>query len=326
MRSSPDPQSPLPQRPFNLGRQLATWRTRRQLTAEAAQPQQQGQSRSQVDGVVRHGAALVADLPHLLALGRSMPTSVECLPATTPPTRHPPIAQAPTPSGVAARHLLSITTDDSDLEELEGDDEMEGASQPAGVSLRLEQPPRRVALPPPVPSAYFAGLPPALPPLPSPLESLLRERQRLESKLHALPPPLPPPVLLGAQCSPSTASTCESACDGGTCECDLYPDYSEAGLRDDRPQDTSHAQLKHQPARSHRVTPPSRHTLFFNSDFKGSASLPPASRSASPPDTVPHRSHHSSRRSRRRLTEDKKSGPALHLLCHCVCPSIMHPF
>jgi len=322
MRTAPDASPPVPQHPASLGRQMDTWRARRQMSIERDQSQQLGDARLPAEDVSRYGAALVADLPPLLAVSRITPTAVDCLPATTSSP------QPPTSVGGISRRLLSISFSDmsdsnvDDLEELEGDDEPDAdiGQHLGGVSEELKQPPRQFTLPPPVPSAYFSGLPPALPPLPSPLDSLLRERQRLESKLHALPPPLPPPVLLGAQCSPSTASSCASVCDGGTCECDLYPDYSESahGLRDDRPH--GNTQLAEREHLHQGVKPPARHTLFFNSDFKGSSSLPATSRAASPPDTAP-RHHRTARHLRRRLAEDKMTGPALHLLCHCACPS-----
>lgn len=206
-----------------------------------------------------------------------------------------------------ARRLLSI----------EADDEMDGAttvvvvdgvqagwrawsaqqSSPAESRVELPRSPVQLKLPPPLPSRTV--LPPALPPLPLPLNVL---QQRLGARSPSLPPPLP----MGKQCAPERHTAC--GCVGGTCECDLYPDYSHSmayastspmraptrtNSGDDGVGDDERA-----------VVPPLRALQFFNSNF-GSAS----------PSSTPKRAK------RGRSLKDHATAPSLQVLCYCRCPS-----
>ena len=380
-------------------RQLQAWRAKRGVDAEAADQASRWTPSTMVSTTIRaligalpatalprrpplsappqppspgHEHHLVASLPILVRLGsmlRQAAAAIECLPP--PPLHHlkpPPGWQPPSAHAQpAARHLLSVVSDDDedvDLDAFEDLDAEESVAKRAAAlspsaKAHLPLPPRRFSLPPPLPSAYFAGLPPALPPLPAPLSSLLVRPHakgassrhsaaprpsatpaRLEERLHALPPPLPPPGRIGAQCFPERASECAAACDGGTCECDLYPDYVEGqpaelgDLMDDLDEGWSLAADTH--GRPRHATPPARHTLFFNSNFRG-GSLPPSThrKHASPPDTAPrplsgHRDDHKAppRKTRRlgearadEATASRKSAPSLRLLCSCACPA-----
>merc|ERR1712216_224353 len=94
-------------------------------------------------------------------------------------------------------------------------------------------------------------------------------------------------------------------CAGGTCECDLYPDYSEhrshgvgssasGTSRDDSGGD----------ADEREVVPPLRALQFFNSNF-GSTWPPKSPRHAK----------------RGRALKERKSSPSLRVLCYCRCPA-----
>lgn len=134
-------------------------------------------------------------------------------------------------------------------------------------------------------------LPPALPPLPLPVKQL---RQRLAARGGSAAPSLPPPLPLGQQCLPDQHSSCD--CLDGRCECDLYPDYSEAQSRSSSAQRVSNDEGV--------IVPPLRRLQFFNSNFKSRQSQ---SGSMQHP-------------TRGRKLKDSRGGPSLRVLCFCRCP------
>ena len=186
--------------------------------------------------------------------------------------------------------------------ELDGD-EGESTSAPTPAAYSREQRLAALAalphvrehtLPPPLTSV----LPPALPPLPLPLKVL---RQRMGAT-GAIAPSLPPPLPMGKQCSPDQHTTC--GCAGGTCECDLYPDYSPRHAAPSSPRRLGPEVDEDDEERA--VVPPLRRLQFFNSNFK---SKRPHSTSST----------HSTKRSR--ALKEKRTGPSLQVLCFCRCPS-----
>lgn len=162
------------------------------------------------------------------------------------------------------------------------------ASEPSDTSTRKRSPNS---------PTQSTKLPPALPPLPLPLSLL---RQHLGSG-GAQSPSLPPPLALGKQCIPETSNSC--GCQGGQCECDLYPDYSSQrlSLATSSTPSADVSLVDEEKA----IVPPLRRLQFFNSEFK-------SSRHKS--NSKPSGSHY------RALREKGSDGPSLRVMCFCRCP------
>jgi len=198
--------------------------------------------------------------------------------------------------------VLAIDVDDAKDEEDE-EDEVAQRAEDAARRERLAALARSRGhtLPPPITSSV---LPPALPPLPLPLSVLQQRKGRagdLAPSLPALPrsPSLPPPLPMGRQCFPEQQNTC--SCKGGSCECDLYPDYSP---RHPAPSAPTRQESDWDDEVERAVVPPVRRLQFFNSNFKSKAPSPPAKRSR-----------------RGRAMKEQRTGPSLRVLCYCRCPS-----
>jgi len=195
------------------------------------------------------------------------------------------------------RSLLSTSNSVVTVEGREDDDPLERQQEPSWAEDAREQrfsalmalrKTARNPLPPPIRSV----LPPVLPPLPLPLKVL---RQNMAGNGVVNAPSLPPPLPLGKQCLPEQQSTC--ACSGGSCECDLYPDYSPASAPGRRPPENDEEE--------HAFVPPLRRLQFFNSNFKSGRQHTDAKHSAS----------------RSRELKEHRTGPLLRVLCYCRCPS-----
>jgi len=296
---------------------------------EGGQQQQQQQQQQQpqrrqaefaASGVVALDDAL-QELSMLLDAGishlrsRFVPPSPPLLPlapaAPVGETSTPQLVGPPHPSSrraVGSRSLL--TGAPALIAELQGDSEEERVGQITPLkrtdysreqrlaALTVAARKREFSLPPPLATSV---LPPALPPLPLPLNVL---RQRMGAKGGPQAPSLPPPVPMGKQCAPEQHSTC--GCAGGTCECDLYPDYSPHPAPSSPSRQSSTADDEDE----RTVVPPLRRLQFFNSNFKSRLPLPPSS--------SPSR-HTSSKRGR--SLKERRTGPSLRVLCYCRCPS-----
>lgn len=226
----------------------------------------------------------------------------------------PQVVGPPHPSrAVGSRSLLvggpALVT------ELDGEEEQSGREMPIQLVKRIDSREQRLAaltaaarkreytLPPPLSASV---LPPALPPLPLPLSVL---RQRMGANAGSQAPSLPPPVPMGEQCSPERHTTC--GCEGGSCECDLYPDY----LPRTAPSSPSRqARTSPDDDDQRTVVPPLRRLQFFNSNFKSNARSPPSSTPAWHP------------MKRGRALKERRTVPSLRVLCYCRCPSRDDPF
>jgi len=224
--------------------------------------------------------------------------------SAVPAERHPELASAAEHSDASetrapgARKLLRAEDEDVDvLAAIEDVLTPPSRAQPVRhtpSSIRNQLPHAPAQLPPPLPSSRV--LPPTLPPLPLPLNVL---RQRLEAQGHARSPSLPPP-LPGQQCSPDHEDVC--SCSGGTCECDLYPDYSQTSAGASVTAARRRRAGEGASDDEQLVVPPVRALQFFNSNFGFS---PPAS---------PRRSK------RGRALKEHQDAPSLRVLCYCRCP------